>query len=255
MLKTIFEPQVNQIKQDEVAQEAELAAKQEEENSRLDNLREEVSRIDEVILNLKSLLEKMKFSQKVFNAVSQVAIWHKDQARKDFEGTPYVAHPYSVMLTLSEFTNDEDVLIASLFHDVLEDVDLKLAGIIEKEYGPKVIKIVKALSEDKDPKKQTDAKATWRSRKLGYLEHLRSAPEEVLLISCADKLDNYLALANTIENHGFNIALRNFNAPLKDQLWFADEIIEIFKNRLEGHPLATRLSQTINHIKNLSNAR
>jgi (p)ppGpp synthase/HD superfamily hydrolase len=195
----------------------------------------------------------MKFTIKIINAISQAAIWHRDQVRKDFEKTPYIAHPFSVMLTLLEFTNDEDVLIASLFHDVLEDVDLKLAEIIEKEYGPKVIKIVKALSEDKDPKKQTDAKATWHSRKLRYLEHLKLAPEEVLLISCADKLDNYHALANTIENHGFNVALKNFNAPLKDQLWFAGEIVEIFKNRLDGHPLVNRLSQTINHIKNLSN--
>ena len=195
----------------------------------------------------------MRFTTKIINAISQAAIWHRDQVRKDFEETPYIAHPFSVMLTLLEFTNDEDVLIASLFHDVLEDVNLQLAEIIEKEYGPKVIKIVKALSEDKDPKKQTDAKATWHSRKLGYLEHLKLAPEEVLLISCADKLDNYHTLANTIENHGFNIALKNFNAPLKDQLWFANEIIEIFKNRLDGHPLVNRLSQTINHIENLSN--
>lgn len=195
----------------------------------------------------------MKFTTKVINAISQAAIWHRDQVRKDFEETPYIAHPFSVMLTLLEFTNDEDVLIASLFHDVLEDVNLKLAEIIEKEYGPKVIKIVKALSEDKDPKKQTDAKATWRSRKLGYLEHLKLAPEEVLLISCADKLDNYRTFANTIENHGFNIAMKKFNAPLKDQLWFAKEIIEIFKTRMDGHLLVNRLSQIINHIKKLSN--
>ncbi len=197
----------------------------------------------------------MKFSTKVNNAINQAAIWHKDQVRKDFERTPYVAHPYSVMLMLSEFTNDEDILIASLFHDVLEDVDLNLAEIIEKEYGSKVIEIVKALSEDKDPKRQTDAKATWRSRKLGYLEHLKIAPEEVLLISCADKLDNYHALAMTIESHGLDTALEKFNAPLKNQLWFADAIIEIFKHRLEGHPLVNSLSQTINHIKNVSSPK
>jgi len=194
----------------------------------------------------------IRFNTKIISAIGEAAIWHRNQVRKDIERTPYIAHPYSVMLTLSEFTNDEDVLIASLFHDVLEDVDLKLAEIIEKEYGPKVIKIVKALSEDKDPKKQTDAKATWRSRKLGYLEHLKLAPEEVLLVSCADKLDNYHTLAMAIENHGLDTALERFNAPLKDQLWFADEIIEIFKNRLDDHPLVTHLSQTINHIKNLS---
>lgn len=197
----------------------------------------------------------MRFTIKIINAIGQAAIWHRDQVRKDFERTPYIAHPYSVMLTLSEFTNDEDVLIASLFHDVLEDVDLKLTEIIEKEYGRKVVKIVKALSEDKDPKKHSNAKATWRSRKLGYLEHLKLASEEVLLISCADKLDNYHTLAMAIKNHGLDIALEKFNSPLKNQLWFADEIIEIFKNRLDYHPLVTRLSQIINHIKNLSNVR
>ena len=195
----------------------------------------------------------MRFSSKIINAVRQVSIWHRNQVRKNFEKTPYIVHPFSVMLTLSEFTNDEDVLIASLFHDVLEDVDLKLAEIIEKEYGSKVLKLVKALSENKDPKKQTDARATWRSRKLEYLEHLMSAPEDVLLISCADKLDNYDTLAIDIKNHGLNTALKEFNAPPKDQLWFIDEIEKIFKTRLGSHPLVNRFLEKINHIKKISN--
>ena len=84
----------------------------------------------------------MKFTIKVTSAIRQAAIWHRGQIRKDFEETPYIAHPFSVMLTLLEYTNDEDILIASLFHDVLEDVSLELAEIIEKEYGHNVIKIV-----------------------------------------------------------------------------------------------------------------
>lgn len=194
----------------------------------------------------------MKFSSKVINAVSQAAIWHRDQIRKDFKKTPYIAHPYSVMLILLEFTSDENILIASLFHDVLEDVDLKLAENIQKEYGSDVLKLVKALSEDKDPKKQTDAKITWRLRKLKYLEHLKHAPDDVVLISCADKLHNYHTLAIAIENQELSVALKKFNAPLKDQLWFANEILKIFKNRLGNHLLVKRLSQRINYIKNLT---
>jgi len=195
----------------------------------------------------------MKFSSKVINAVSQAAVWHRNQVRKDFNKTPYIAHPYSVMLILSEFTNDEEILIASLFHDVLEDVDLKLAEIIKKEYGSGVLKLVRALSEKKDPKKQTDAKATWHSRKLGYLKHLKNAPESVLLISCADKLNNYQSLATTIKNKEHHIVLKKYNAPLKDQLWLAGEILEIFKTRMGKHPLVSRLSQRINEIKELIN--
>ena len=195
----------------------------------------------------------MKFSLKVINAVSQAAIWHRDQIRKDFNKTPYIAHPYSVMLILLEFTSDEKILIASLFHDVLEDVDLELAEIIKKEYGSNVLKLVKALSEDKDPKKH-DAKATWRLRKLGYLEHLKHAPEDVVLISCADKLHNYHTLAIDIQSQGLSVALKKYNAPLKDQLWLADEILKIFKTRLGSHPLVNRLSQRINHIKRLASS-
>ncbi len=195
----------------------------------------------------------MKFSSKVINAVSQAAVWHRNQVRKDFNKTPYIAHPYSVMLILSEFTNDEEVLIASLFHDVLEDVDLKLAEIIKKEYGSGVLKLVRALSEKKNPKKQTNAKATWRSRKLGYLKHLKNASESVLLISCADKLNNYQSLATTIENKKYHVVLKKYNAPLKDQLWLAGEILEIFKTRMGNHPLVNRLSKRINDIKHLTN--
>lgn len=194
----------------------------------------------------------MKFSLKVINAVSQAAIWHRDQISKDLKKTPYIAHPYSVMLILLEFTSDENILIASLFHDVLEDVDLKLAENIQKEYGSNVLKLVKALSEDKDPKKQTDAKTTWRLRKLGYLEHLKHAPDDVVLISCADKLHNYHTLSMAIQNHGLDVALKKFNAPLKDQLWLADEILKIFKTRLGSHLLVKRLSQRINYIKRIT---
>jgi (p)ppGpp synthase/HD superfamily hydrolase len=192
----------------------------------------------------------MKYSTRIHKAVQQAALWHRDQVRKDIEKTPYIVHLVSVMLLLSEFTEDEDVLIAGLFHDVLEDVDLKLAGVIEHQFGSHVLELVESVSEDKDPQANSDAQATWRERKNGYLEKLAHDSKDALLISAADKVDNWEGMVNSIRLNGLK-ATEGFNAPLDDRLWFAQEVARSLRNRIGDHALVLRLEQAIRQTKEL----
>lgn len=192
----------------------------------------------------------MNYSIRIHKALQQVALWHRDQVRKDLEKTPYIVHLVSVMLLLAEYTEDEDILIAGLFHDVLEDVDLKLAGIIEHQFGARVLELVESVSEDKDPQANSDAKATWRERKSGYLEKLAHDDKEALLISAADKVDNWEDMVNSLRRHGKG-AFEGFNASIDDRLWFADEIVECLCSRLGDHTLVQRLSQATQRVKEL----
>lgn len=64
----------------------------------------------------------MKFSNQVHKAIARAAVLHQSQTRKG-DGYPYIVHPYSVAMILAQYTEDEEILIDGLLHDVLEDVE------------------------------------------------------------------------------------------------------------------------------------
>lgn len=192
----------------------------------------------------------MIYSARIQKALEQAALWHREQVRKDVERTPYIVHLVSVALTLAEHSDDEDVLIAGLLHDVLEDVDLKLAGVIEHHFGSRVLGLVESVSEDKDPQVKTDAVTTWRDRKLGYLAKLEHDEKEALLISAADNVNNWEGLVASLRKHGAK-ALEGFNASINDRLWFADEVVVRLRNKLGDHALVERLTIALQHVREL----
>ena len=114
---------------------------------------------------------------------------HGDQRRKGGE-IPYVAHLLGASSLVLEAGGDEDMAIAGLLHDTIEDTDTT-AGEIEARFGPRVAAIVEACTDSHE-----QPKPPWRERKERYLAHLRSAqtPTEVLVVSRADKLHNARAI-------------------------------------------------------------
>src|ERR1035437_3521599 len=96
----------------------------------------------------------MDYSQRVDNALKLSTILHQGQYRRDEAQTPYSMHPVAVMCIASKYTKDENVLVAALLHDILEDVELpyeEKESLIEKKFGKNVLTIVKSVSEKKDP--------------------------------------------------------------------------------------------------------
>lgn len=75
---------------------------------------------------------------------------HKGQERRG-SGLPYVIHPIIVSHLISKYKGDsthiEDLQIAALLHDTLEDTDATYHEI-EREFGPLVASIVMELTSD-----------------------------------------------------------------------------------------------------------
>lgn len=175
----------------------------------------------------------MSFTPKIQKAIIQSAVLHQNQKRK---GTPlpYIIHPYSVAFILSDYTNDEDIIVAGLLHDVLEDVPNYSGDDMKKEFGEKVYKIVKEVSEDKDPNdKSEDKKITWQKRKEDYLANLKNNSFEAMMVCCADKIHNLLSLIEAYKEQGDDL-WDKFNAPKDKKIWFYEEILNILKNRLDN---------------------
>ena len=86
----------------------------------------------------------------ILKATQFSALKHQNQKRKDGK-TPYVIHPISVAMILSEIggIDDEEILSAALLHDTIEDTDTT-ADEIDREFGSKISSIVEELTDNKE---------------------------------------------------------------------------------------------------------
>nr|XP_020445567.1 guanosine-3',5'-bis(diphosphate) 3'-pyrophosphohydrolase MESH1 isoform X2 [Monopterus albus] len=119
----------------------------------------------------------------LLETVNFAADKHRNQRRKDPEGTPYINHPIGVARVLSHEggITDIEVLQAALLHDTVEDTDTTPAEL-EAKFGPIVARIVQEVTDDKRLPKQ--------QRKLLQVEHAAQCSRQAKLVKLADKLYN-----------------------------------------------------------------
>ena len=182
----------------------------------------------------------MKLTPKIQKAIVKASILHNEKRRKG-DGSPYITHPFSVAFILAHYTDDEDVIAAALLHDVLEDVPVHVysAEDMKKDFGPRVLEIVKGVSEDENPIDKQSAKATWKKRKLRYLANLEGSIPEALMVCCADKTHNLSSLVAIYKAEG-SIVIERFNASHEQLMWFFKEVLDIAKKKLAS-PLVKEL--------------
>ena len=65
----------------------------------------------------------MSYSYAIEQAIRAASVLHKDQIRKGSVPYPYVTHLFAVAMIVSDYTSDEDTIVAALLHDTLEDTD------------------------------------------------------------------------------------------------------------------------------------
>ncbi len=181
----------------------------------------------------------MILSPKIQKAINLASRLHSGQARKGDSGLPYISHPLSVAWILSSYTKDEDVIVAGLLHDVLEDVREYYYDDLVRNFGQNVAQIVKGVSEDKDPNIKSDEKASWEERKSMYIKGLESASNESLLVCAADKIHNLQSMIDAYSEKGESL-WDNFNSPADKKIWFYGEVLKILKLKLES-PIVSEL--------------
>src|SRR5947208_812461 len=114
------------------------------------------------------------------------------QARK---GTvfPYVVHPIRVAEILDRFEYGEDVVVAGMLHDVVEDAGVTYAELTRR-FGKRVSTLVEKASEP-------DKSLPWRARKEHTISRVSTESDnEALAVIAADKLDNIRSLAETLRS-------------------------------------------------------
>jgi (p)ppGpp synthase/HD superfamily hydrolase len=141
--------------------------------------------------------------QKVLDAYEMARSVHEFQVRND--GTPYFNHCARTARILMDELGifDEDVLIAALLHDVLEDSDTITRGVLEYNFGSYVAYVVETLTKDlRRANKDPEGVDTEHSRRL------QGASEDCLVIKLAGRLDNIRCLSFNLKRNPL-IYLRN----------------------------------------------
>jgi GTP pyrophosphokinase len=183
---------------------------------------------------------------KLSNALALAIQAHEGQVRKGTK-IPYIAHPMAVSAIALEFGATEDQAVAGLLHDAIEDGGNKYANIIKAQFGEHIHNLVQGCT-DGTPNKQGQ-KAPWLERKTAYLRHLAEASDEVLLVSCSDKLHNARAIVSDLINEGPSVFER-FSSTPEQTLWYYRQLANVFTNRKT--PPAKALESAVSQMEALS---
>ena len=165
-------------------------------------------------------------SQMIFDAIESAAKAHTGQFRKG-TNVPYIIHPLAVAKILIDCGCSVEVVVAGILHDMVEDTPVTLEDI-HQSFGEAVAQLVEGASE---PEKSD----TWENRKQHTIEYLKTAPINVLLVACADKLDNIKTIQEDYAKAGESVWAR-FNRPKEHQRWYYQALAEVFATRMQGEP-------------------
>ena len=118
---------------------------------------------------------------------------------------PYIIHPMEAVSIVASITNDQELLVAALLHDTVEDTEVTIEQVRER-FGDRVASLVQhetaPLPDD----------APWRQRKEAQIAQLAAAPYDSKVVAIGDKLSNLRAIAADFRVLGDQLWSR-FHAP------------------------------------------
>jgi|SRR3989344_1670356 len=151
----------------------------------------------------------MKYTTLIQKAIRFSVKTHEVYQKQKRKGKdiPYITHPLIVGLILARAGASEDVIIAGILHDTIEDSvpEKKVTkAMLAERFGDTVAGIVDDVTEqDKD--------LPWEERKQEALEHVEKLENDSLLVKSADLISN---ISEIIADHQVDgdVIFERFNA-------------------------------------------
>lgn len=188
------------------------------------------------------------FSKKFVGAMCYAADLHAKQFRKR-TGRPYIGHLLGVTSITIEYGGDEDMAIAALLHDAVEDQGgLPRLREIRRKFGKRVAHIVDGCTDS-----YTQPKPPWMERKRAYVARVAKESADVRLVSAADKLANVRETLHDVRGQGESVFER-FEGKKEGTLWYYRELVCVFR-KAENNPLVDELDRAVTELEAQSAAR
>ena len=170
---------------------------------------------------------------------------HKGQTRKA-STIPYIAHLMGVASLVLEAGGDEDLAIAALLHDLVEDCGgAPMLKEVRRRFGQRVAKVVEGCTDA-----DTTPKPPWLERKQSYIRHLKNADADTRLVSAADKLNNVRSIISDYRTIGESVWSR-FNGGREGTLWYYRTLRDVFL-RHKKNRITRDLELAVNELELLS---
>ncbi len=211
-------------------------------------------------------------SPRVERALGVARLSHEGAVRKG-TAIPYIEHPVSVAVLLEGYGYGEDLVVAGLLHDTVEDTKYnhvevqerlnRFAGdgrlpcpaaplafrdafldFIADEFGHSVLELVLAVSERKN---DGGVPLDWLERKREQLEKLCGASPEEAALKAADAVHNIETTLTDIRRLGLGVLDRFRGGSLI--VWHYSAIADLASHKMPaGAPLAARVSDAAREL-------
>jgi (p)ppGpp synthase/HD superfamily hydrolase len=184
-----------------------------------------------------------KLGARLQKAFRYAAKMHEGQARKG-TAVPYLSHLMAVTSLVLEAGGDEDMAIAALLHDVVEDCGgMPRLREIRKRFGARVAKIVEGCTDSFG-----DPKPEWIERKKEYLAQVKRADRDTRLVSASDKLHNVRTILTDYRQDGEAIWIR-FNGRKEGTLWYYRALSDEYSR--QPNRITRELAITVEELEKL----
>lgn len=185
------------------------------------------------------------FTRHFVDALGYAARLHARQVRKR-TGRPYIGHLLGVASIVIEYGGDEEMAIAALLHDAIEDQGgMPRLREIRRKFGERVARIVDGCTDS-----YTELKPPWRTRKLAYIRRVAAEPGDVCLVSAADKLSNARETLHELRVHGDSV-FEKFEGKKEGTLWYYRELVKAFR-KAGTNPLIDELDRVVTGLESLA---
>jgi (p)ppGpp synthase/HD superfamily hydrolase len=188
--------------------------------------------------------QTLAHSPRYIDALGWAAELHSQQRRKE-KNVPYISHLIAVSALVWEDGGDEQLAIAALLHDAIEDCGVSQQQIAQR-FGERVAQIVADCTDTSDAVAADGEKEPWLLRKTRYVNHLPSAHPDSLLVSAADKAHN--ARDMVLDARRDPDMWSKFNAGLDGSAWYLHSLHEIFRQRLPDSRSVVLLGESVREI-------
>jgi (p)ppGpp synthase/HD superfamily hydrolase len=155
-------------------------------------------------------------------AVAYAQECHAGQRRKA-DGAPFIEHPLEVGWLLYGAGAPDHVIAAGVLHDAIEKAGVS-ASDLQQRFGPRVTRLVLAVSDD--PRIRSYAR-----RKAALREQATAAGPEAMMVFAADKISKVREL---------RLVPSPAKVPLR-RLTHYRRSVELLESRLGGSPLVAQL--------------
>ncbi len=191
----------------------------------------------------------MIYTQRIQKAILFAIKTHEIDEKQKRKGKdiPYITHPLTVGLILSSAGASEDVVIAGILHDTIEDSikeNKVTREMIVEQFGEGVAELVLSVTEQ-------DKSLSWEERKKEALEHIKTFSNDSLLVKSADIVSNITETIDDYQKNGEEI-FKNFSRPKEQMLRGQINAMEAILERWPGNPLAEDVKKILGEIKSMA---